>query len=164
MGGYPFRLWSNLEMRKGCRGCLSELTRCRAGWAANVRQMADIPYSPLHVFNGITYLACAQILGADVAKLSSRIKKSKIKTEPPQNASGWAEREMFWTNRQKLAPSMGKAHKIITKGSCSCCVSALNEWSHWTLWRSCWCVLGIFKVNLPSLAFSGEEIGGTLWF
>lgn len=37
------------------------------------------------LMKGWTYLAGEQVLGADVAKLSPRIKKFKIKPEIPQN-------------------------------------------------------------------------------
>lgn len=51
-----------------------------------VRWQISLTVLCMSLMEGLT--VCAQTLEADMAKLSSRVKKSKIKTEPSQNTSG----------------------------------------------------------------------------
>lgn len=91
-----------------------------------IRPWASIAALWQSLLKGWACLAGAQILGANVAELSPRMKKFLTKSEIPQYKPQWGEREISRKNRQKLPLSTGRAHKIIMKGSTRCCISALN--------------------------------------
>lgn len=82
MSGNSPRLRSKLDVRKGCHeGRVSLQLMCIRSWTS-----ITVLWQPL--MKGWNYRAGAQVLGADVAELSPRIKKLKIKPEIPQNLPG----------------------------------------------------------------------------
>ena len=86
----------------------------------NKYQIASIHYSPLAFFNEWTYLACTQVLGAEVATLPSKIKK------PPQKVSV-SRKGSVLEKQAEISPAHGESRW----GSCKRKLQLLRKCFKW---------------------------------